>query len=126
LFLGTDVRKQEDATIPKETFYRHAAVLGVTGYGKSTLLTNNMKQLIEAGNGLCFIDPKGDDSERLAEIIPEDRRDDVIWIEPGGSGDLISGFNFINVGLPPDHPHIETAVSALVFDLKKMLGDGEY
>lgn len=126
LFLGTDVRKEREATVPKETFYRHCAVLGVTGYGKSTFLTNNMKQLIEAGQGLCFIDPKGDDSERLAEIVPEDRKDDLIWIEPGSSSDLISGFNFINVGLPPGHPHIETAVSALVSDLKKMLGAGEY
>lgn len=126
LFLGTGTKKGKDSTIPKDTLYRHTATVGVTGYGKSTLLTNNQKQLIEAGAGLCFIDPKGDDSERLAEIIPDDRKDDLIWIEPGSSTGKVSGFNFINVGLPPNHPHIETAVSALVSDLKKMLGAGEY
>lgn len=126
LFLGTGVRKGKDATLPKETLYRHVAVLGVTGYGKSTLLTNVQKQIIESGEGLCFIDPKGDDSERLVEILPEDRRDDLIWIEPGNTSGKISGFNFINVGLSPDHPQIETAVSALVSDLKKMLGAGKY
>ncbi|WP_244605469.1 type IV secretory system conjugative DNA transfer family protein [Halorhabdus rudnickae] len=98
----------------------------MTGYGKSTLFTNNIKQLIEAGQGVCFIDPKGDDSRRIAEIVPEDRKDDIIWIEPGSSSGTVSGFNFINVGLPPDHPQIETAVSALVDDLKKMLGAGKY
>ena len=126
LFLGTGVRKGKDATIPKESLYRHTITIGVTGYGKSTLLTNNQKQLIEAGHGLCFIDPKGEDSKRIAELVPEDRKDDIIWIEPGASGEKISGFNFINVGLPPDHPQIETAVSALVDDLKKMLGAGDY
>jgi len=126
LFLGTGVRNGKDATIPKKTLYRHTATLGVTGYGKSTLLTNNMKQLIEGGHGLCFIDPKGDDSEKLIEKIPDDRLDDVIWIEPGSSSGKVSGFNFINVGLDPDDPNIETAVSALVQDLVKMLGAGDY
>ncbi|ERJ07360.1 TraG family protein [Halorhabdus tiamatea SARL4B] len=126
LFLGTGVKRGNDATIPKKTLYRHTATLGVTGYGKSTLFTNTQKQLIEAGQGVCFIDPKGDDSRRIAEIVPEDRADDIIWIEPGSSTGTVSGFNFINVGLPADHPQIETAVSALVDDLKKMLGAGKY
>jgi len=126
LFLGTGVRKGKDATIPKPTLYRHSAVLGVTGYGKSTLQTNIQKQIIESGQGLCAIDPKGDDSERLVEMLPDDRKDDVIWIEPGSTSGKISGFNFINVGLADDHPQIETAVSNLVSDLKKMLGAGDY
>lgn len=126
LWLGLGTRDGRDAAVRKQFLFRHMGIFGVTGYGKSTLLKNSFYQLAAAGYGGCFIDPKGDDSKELMEILPEERMDDVIWIEPGSSREYISGFNFLDIGLSPDHPHYDTAVEALVKDLVKLLGAGNY
>ncbi|WP_336001221.1 type IV secretory system conjugative DNA transfer family protein [Halorientalis halophila] len=121
LFVGTGTRAGRDASIEKDHLFRHRAVFGVTGYGKSTLLTNEFKQLVEAGAGGCFVDPKGDDSERLVEILPERRLDEVRWLEPGSTRGAVSGFNFLELDLDPGDPAFETAVTALVEDLVALL-----
>lgn len=126
LWIGQGGRNGRDAGIEKEYLFRHQGIFGITGYGKSTLLKNQFRQLIDAGYGGCFIDPKGDDSEELMEIIPDHRADDVIWIEPGSSREYISGFNFLEVSLDPDNPMYDTAVENLVDDLVSMLGAGDY
>jgi len=121
LFVGKGTRNGRDASIDKDHLFRHRAVFGVTGYGKSTLLTNDARQLIESGAGLCFIDPKGDDARRLMKIMPEHRLDDVVWIEPGATGDYLSGFNFISLNMDPEDDAYNAALASLVEDLKKML-----
>ncbi|MFB6082638.1 MAG: type IV secretory system conjugative DNA transfer family protein [Halorientalis sp.] len=122
LFVGTGTRAGRDASIEKDHLFRHRAVFGVTGYGKSTLLTNEFKQLVESGAGGCFVDPKGDDSERLVEILPERRLDELRWLEPGSSRGAVSGFNFLELDLDPADPAYETAVAALTEDLVALLG----
>lgn len=84
------------------------------------------EKLKDSNVGGCMIDPKGDDAKRLMQILPEERLDDVIWIEPGGNGEYISGFNFISMDVDPDDPNYDTAVSNLVDDMVKLLGAGEY
>ncbi|MFD1571841.1 TraM recognition domain-containing protein [Halorubrum laminariae] len=121
LFVGKGTRNGRDASIEKNHLFRHRAIFGVTGYGKSTLLTNDARQLIESGAGLCFIDPKGDDARRLMKVMPEHRLDDVVWIEPGAIGDYLSGFNFISLNMDPDSDEYNAALASLVEDLKKML-----
>ena len=121
LWLGVDTRSGKDVSLEKDVLFRHRAIFGQTGYGKSTLLMNDAKQLIESGAGICIIDPKGDDSRRLMQLIPEERMDDVLWIEPSASGDHLSGFNYITMGLDQNDPNYEVARANLVEDLKKML-----
>ncbi|SDF29450.1 type IV secretory system conjugative DNA transfer family protein [Halorientalis regularis] len=125
LFVGTGTRAGRDASIEKDHLFRHRAIFGVTGYGKSTLLTNEFKQLVEAGAGGCFVDPKGDDSERLVEILPERRLDELRWLEPGSSRGAVSGFNFLELDLDPADPAYETALAALIEDLVALLGVNE-
>lgn len=57
----------------------HTYVIGKTGTGKSTLLETLMRQDIEHGEGFAVIDPHGDLVERIAEMVPEARRDDVLY-----------------------------------------------
>ncbi|HCX45462.1 TPA: hypothetical protein DGT35_02585, partial [Patescibacteria group bacterium] len=61
---------------------RHIYVLGKTGVGKSTLLENMIINDIQAGEGLAFIDPHGDSAEKILSFVPENRLDDVIYIDP--------------------------------------------
>src|SRR3989344_1692497 len=61
---------------------RHMYIVGKTGVGKSTLLENMIINDIRAGNGLAFLDPHGESADKLLDFIPEERIDDVIYIDP--------------------------------------------
>lgn len=61
---------------------RHLYVIGGTGNGKTTMLFYSILQDIRAGNGLAVLDPHGDLAERILRYIPEDRINDVIYMNP--------------------------------------------
>jgi hypothetical protein len=61
---------------------RHMLVLGKSGMGKSTALTNYALSDIRKGLGCLYIDPHHDDAENLLELIPPWRRKDVIYFNP--------------------------------------------
>jgi hypothetical protein len=62
---------------------RHVYVVGQTGTGKSTLLGNMIIEDIQAGKGVAIIDPHGDLVEHILGFIPQERRGDVIYFNPG-------------------------------------------
>jgi len=61
---------------------RHMYVIGGTGNGKTTLLKYQIVQDILQGKGLSIVDPHGDLAEEILGYIPEDRINDVIYINP--------------------------------------------
>ncbi len=61
---------------------RHFYVIGQTGTGKTTLLKNMIVQDIQAGAGVCMIDPHGTDIVDVLSAIPPERMDDVIYFDP--------------------------------------------
>ena len=73
---------------------RHCYLLGATGTGKSTLLFNMIQQDIEAGSGLCLLDPHGDLIDQLLQGIPDDRIDDLVLIDPSNP-ERAAGLNFL-------------------------------
>ncbi|MCX8034897.1 MAG: hypothetical protein N3A71_01245 [Candidatus Dojkabacteria bacterium] len=62
---------------------RHMYIIGQTGTGKSKFMDNLALQDINAGHGICFIDPHGEEVEWLLERIPPHRIEDVIYWDPG-------------------------------------------
>jgi Type IV secretion-system coupling protein DNA-binding domain len=60
----------------------HTWVVGQSGVGKSTLLTNAFITLIQRGYGGIFEDPHGTAVQKIARFIPRSRMNDVIWIDP--------------------------------------------
>ena len=71
-----------DIRIMKDDPRRHMYIIGQTGTGKSVLLKNMIRQDIESGEGVCFIDPHGDTVEEILGYIPEERSRDVIYFNP--------------------------------------------
>lgn len=71
---------------------RHMYLLGKTGMGKSTLLTNLILQDIHNGHGCAFLDPHGDAIEYILKRIPEHRKKDVIYFNPSDTQFPV-GFN---------------------------------
>ncbi len=61
---------------------RHMFVVGGTGSGKTTMLKYQLVQDIRNGKGLAVIDPHGDLAEELLEYIPEERKKDLIYLNP--------------------------------------------
>ena len=61
---------------------RHAYIIGMTGSGKSVLMSEMAKQDIREGRGLCIIDPHGSLVEDVLESVPPSRADDVVLFEP--------------------------------------------
>lgn len=79
--------------IPDEDRTKHVYVLGQTGTGKSTLMTSMILSDIEAGKGVCVLDPHGDLIDYLLPRIPEKRADDLIHLDPGCNVDTPFGLN---------------------------------
>ncbi|MFH1652542.1 MAG: type IV secretion system DNA-binding domain-containing protein [Pseudomonadota bacterium] len=97
---------------------RHMYVVGSTGMGKSEFLKNMAIQDIEAGRGICFIDPHGDAANDLLDFIPEERVKDVIYFNPDDLEYPIA-FNVME-GIGFDYRHL--VASGLVGVFKKIWG----
>ncbi|SDX65655.1 type IV secretory system conjugative DNA transfer family protein [Halobellus clavatus] len=60
----------------------HVLNIGPTGYGKSQLLLHVALQDAEKDHGLAILNPKGDLIDEFIAKLPEDRLDDVVYINP--------------------------------------------
>ncbi len=69
--------------LTEEDRRRHVYVVGQTGTGKSTLLTNMAVDDIRKGKGVAVIDPHGDLIETILGLIPRERVEDLIVFDPG-------------------------------------------
>jgi GTPase SAR1 family protein len=61
---------------------RHVYLIGQTGSGKTTIIYHMAKDDINKGRGLAVVDPHGDLTEDLLNIIPEKRTSDLIYFNP--------------------------------------------
>ena len=82
--LGVNKHRNTEKTIHMTELdrMRHLYVIGQTGTGKSKFLTNLIIQDIQAGNGVCMIDPHGTDIEEVLGAMPPERAKDVIYFDP--------------------------------------------
>ncbi|MEK7453242.1 MAG: DUF87 domain-containing protein [Patescibacteria group bacterium] len=84
ILIGTNVYRgiETQVKLPKEDRLRHLYIIGQTGTGKSVSLKNMIQQDIENGEGVCFMDPHGDDLEDVLTRIPKERMEDVVVFDP--------------------------------------------
>ena len=95
---------------------KHTHIIGGTGTGKSTLILQLIKQDIEAERGVCVLDPHGDLIETVISLIPENRIQDVLIIDPA-DGEFPVAFNILEA-----HSDIEKEIlsSDLVGGFKRL------
>lgn len=74
---------------------RHCHLIGGTGTGKSTLLFAMIRQDILAGQGIAVLDPHGDLIDRVLGIIPPERWQDVVLLDPANEQFVIP-FNILS------------------------------
>ncbi|MDD5590283.1 MAG: DUF87 domain-containing protein, partial [Candidatus Portnoybacteria bacterium] len=85
LLLGKNVFRNEEteARLAPDDRRRHLYIIGQTGTGKSTFIANLAIQDVLEGRGIGVIDPHGDLVEKIISLIPPERADDLILIDPG-------------------------------------------
>lgn len=66
----------------REDRRRHLYITGQTGSGKSTLIEKMVLDDILDGEGVCLIDPHGDLAENVLGKVPEERMEDVVYLNP--------------------------------------------
>jgi hypothetical protein len=109
LLIGRNTYRGEiyDVYIKEDDRRRHFYVIGQTGTGKSTLLKNMIVQDIEAGKGVCFIDPHGSDVQDILARIPNSRAEDIIYFNPGDTARPM-GLNMLEYD--PKYPEQKTFI----------------
>lgn len=86
---------------------RHFYVIGQTGTGKTGIMMNMIRQDIENGDGVCYIDPHGSDIQRILSYIPKERIDDVIYFDPASTARPMA-LNMLE--FDPERPEQKTLV----------------
>jgi hypothetical protein len=111
LILGTNTHAGVECqvTLNAEQRVRHTYIIGASGTGKSTLMSNLIQQDMENGQGLAIFDPHGDLIDNILGSIPANRIDDVILIDPADMESTV-GFNILSA-------HTELEKNLLASDL---------
>lgn len=118
--LGSDKETGEPILFRQEARSRGLYVLGKSGFGKTTLMTNMAAQDILNGQGMLVIDPHGTLIANVLGWIPPNRAQDTILID---LSDPQTRF-FVNAfQLPEDDPDIRIQYAAHVTDaIRKAFG----
>lgn len=110
-FAKTDYRDNEKKFgIKRKDRRQHMYVLGKSGTGKSVMMKNMAIQNIANGEGCAVVDPHGELVEELLEMIPPERKNDVVYFNPSDT-DYFMGFNVMEV---PDPKYIHLVASGLM------------
>ena len=83
---------------------QHVYILGKSGTGKSVLMFNMIIQNIQNGEGVCMVDPHGENVEAVLSAIPPDRIKDVVYFNPADT-DYHIGFNVLEL-IDPQYKHL--------------------
>lgn len=119
-FAYTDFRNQpRKFGIKLDDRRRHVYVIGKTGMGKSVLLENMISHDVRAGHGLAVTDPHGDLVEKILDVIPSHRVNDVVYFNPSDV-DYPLAFNPLE-SVDPKYRHL--VASGLVGVFKKIWAD---
>jgi DNA helicase HerA-like ATPase len=78
---------------------RHVYVIGKSGTGKSSLFVTMMAQDIANGEGAAILDPHGETIENVLDRIPDNRIEDVIYLDPSDT-EYPVGLNLLEIDDP--------------------------
>lgn len=98
---------------------RHIYIIGKTGVGKTTMLETMLLQDIRGGKGVALVDPHGDIAERVVDMIPQERTNDVVYFDPADVEYPVA-FNVLEA-VDPEYKYL--VASGLVSSLKKIWAD---
>jgi hypothetical protein len=123
LLLGHNTYRGADTPIrmSAEDRMRHLYVIGQTGTGKTSFMKTLIEQDIKAGNGVCFIDPHGNDIIDILASIPPERYEDVIYFDPA---EISRPFGLNMLEYDASHPEQKSfIVNEMLMIFRQLYGD---
>jgi 3-dehydroquinate dehydratase len=119
-YLGTrqsNLGIEENIGVQDQYRRTHVLNIGPTGYGKTQLMVHAALQDAEKGHGFAVINPKGGLITELLQKLPEDRLDDIIYLNPGR--EPVPGINVLQPQITEDmtDAQIENQKEIIVSDL---------
>jgi hypothetical protein len=117
LYLGKSTYRgiSKPVYIGEDDRRRHLYIIGKTGTGKSELLKQLILQDIKEGKGVCFIDPH-DTIEKLLELIPPERAEDVIYFDPSQT-ERPMGLNMLEADTEEQKHYVVSSIVGLMYKL---------
>ncbi len=117
IFAKTDFRHEERKFGMKQLDrLRHLYVIGKTGMGKSTMLSNMAIDDIRSDRGVAVLDPHGDLVDTVLRYVPKKRINDVILFNPSDKGFPIA----LNMLESVDPAHKSLVASGLIAVFHKL------
>jgi hypothetical protein len=101
---------------------RHTHIIGSSGTGKSSLLLSMIRQDIENGEGVAVLDPHGDLIDQILGIIPYNRIDDVVLVNPSDV-EFPIGFNILQAHSEEEKNLLSSDLIAVFRRLSTSWGD---
>lgn len=120
IVLGKNIFRGEETLVKmaEDDRRRHLYIVGQTGTGKTTLMLDMIRQDIEDGRGVAFIDPHGDAVEKILGFIPEKKMEDVIYFDPPDTERPLA-LNMLE--FDPAHPEQKTFIANETISIFKKL-----
>lgn len=125
LILGTDRATGRPVELGDDERNAGLYILGISGTGKSMEFRNLIVQDMEAGRGLCFLDPHGDVCRELLRYIPKHRASDVVFIDLSNASRFF-GINLFRCSDPTDFLLRNRVPDQAVEVFKKSWGDSSW
>ncbi len=118
IILGRNIYRGQETIIRMKDAdrRRHVYIIGMTGVGKSVLMENMIRQDIEAGRGVCVVDPHGSLAESVLAFIPESRAEDVVYFNPADIERPI-GLNILEANTPEEMDFVTQEMVSIFYKL---------
>lgn len=120
IFAETNFRNEKKKFgIKRKDRRYHMYIVGKTGVGKSTLISNMIASDLKNNEGVALLDPHGDLIEKILKVLPSHRTQDLIYFNPQNSEETLA-FNPLEIN-DPSETHL--IVSSLISAFKKIWHD---
>jgi hypothetical protein len=106
-----------EVRISTDDLARHLYIMGQTGVGKTTLLKSMILDHINAGHGICVVDPHGDLVSEINDKIPFERLKDLVYFDPTLKSDIKFNVLEYNQKFPEQRTFIFNELIKIIDDL---------
>lgn len=100
MLLGSEKGKSRKVALTEEQLNHHVHIVGASGFGKSVLLSHVIKNRIQTGSGLLFVDLKAD-FETIRQVVStakDAKRLEDVYIFSCGNPEISAPYNVMARG----------------------------